>query len=124
MGRGGDDDDDMNMVTTTTIQLPRPPQQNHLQLPWQTAMSISLVRRSKQQSTDDRGEETATITQRPMRDGGGEIQQSASRWGKGDSGWGSGGNNDDGRHDAAANNGLRHNDGGQWVQLRGISGLW
>ena len=39
--------------------------------------SISLVRGSKQQSTDDRGEETATTIQRPMGDGGGEIQQSA-----------------------------------------------
>jgi hypothetical protein len=33
---------------------------------------------AKQQSTDDRGgEETATTVQRPMGDGGGEIQQSA-----------------------------------------------
>ena len=39
--------------------------------------SISLVRGSKQQSTDDRGEETATTIQRPMGDGGGEIKQSA-----------------------------------------------
>ena len=39
--------------------------------------SISLVRGWKQQSTDDRGEETATTIQRPMGDGGGEIQQSA-----------------------------------------------
>ena len=39
--------------------------------------SISLVRGSKQQSTDDRGEEMATTIQRPMGDGGGEIQQSA-----------------------------------------------
>ena len=39
--------------------------------------SISLVRGSKQQSTDDRGEETATTIHRPMGDGGGEIQQSA-----------------------------------------------
>ena len=35
--------------------------------------SISLVRGSKQQSTDDRGEETATTIHRPMGDGGGEI---------------------------------------------------
>jgi hypothetical protein len=39
--------------------------------------SISLVCGSKQQSTDDRGEETATTIHRPMGDGGGEIQQSA-----------------------------------------------
>ena len=39
--------------------------------------SISLVRGLKQQSTDDRGEETATTIQRPMGDGGGEIQQAA-----------------------------------------------
>jgi hypothetical protein len=39
--------------------------------------SISLVRGWKQQSTDDWGEETATTIQRPMEDGGGEIQQSA-----------------------------------------------
>jgi hypothetical protein len=39
--------------------------------------SISLVRGSKQHSTDDRGEETATTIQRPMGDGGGEIQKSA-----------------------------------------------
>ena len=39
--------------------------------------SISLVRGWKQQSTDDQGEETATTIQRPMGDGGGEIQQSA-----------------------------------------------
>ncbi len=45
--------------------------------------SISLVRGSKQQSTDDRGEETATTIQRPMGDGGGEIQQSALKLGGG-----------------------------------------
>jgi hypothetical protein len=39
--------------------------------------SISLVCGSKQQSTDDRGEETVTTIQRPMGDGKGEIQQSA-----------------------------------------------
>ncbi len=33
--------------------------------------SISLVRGSKQQSTDDWGEETATTIQRPMGVGGG-----------------------------------------------------
>jgi hypothetical protein len=50
--------------------------------------SISLVRGSKQQSTDDRGEETATTIQRPMGDGGGEIQQSALIFGGGDGGRG------------------------------------
>ena len=50
--------------------------------------SISLVHRSKQQSTDDRGEETATTMQRPMGDGGGEIQQSAIILGMGDGGRG------------------------------------
>ena len=39
--------------------------------------SISLICGSKQQSTDDRGEETVTTIQRPMGDGKGEIQQSA-----------------------------------------------
>jgi hypothetical protein len=38
--------------------------------------SISLVRGSKQQSTDDRGEESAMTIQQPIGDGGGEIQQS------------------------------------------------
>ena len=46
--------------------------------------SISLVHGSKQQSTDDRGEESATTIQRPMGDGGGEIQQSALILGGGD----------------------------------------
>jgi hypothetical protein len=50
--------------------------------------NISLVRGSKQQSTDDRGEETATTIQRPMGDGGGEIQQSALILGGGDGGRG------------------------------------
>ena len=50
--------------------------------------SISLVRVSKQQSTDDRGEETATTIQRPMGDGGEEIQQSALILGGGDGGRG------------------------------------
>jgi len=50
--------------------------------------SISLVRGSKQQSTDDRGEETATTIQRLMGDGGGEIQQSALILGGGDGGRG------------------------------------
>jgi hypothetical protein len=50
--------------------------------------SISLARGSKQQSTDDRGEETATTIQRPMGDGGGEIQQSALILGAGDGGRG------------------------------------
>ncbi len=49
--------------------------------------SISLVRGSKQ-STDDRGEETATTIQRPMGDGGGEIQQAALMLGGGDGGRG------------------------------------
>jgi len=50
--------------------------------------SISLIRGSKQQSTDDRGEETATTIQRPMGDGGGEIQQAALILGGGNSGRG------------------------------------
>ena len=50
--------------------------------------SISLVRGAKQQSTDDRGEETATTIQRLMGDGGGEIQQSALILGGGDGGRG------------------------------------
>ena len=50
--------------------------------------SISLIRGSKQQSTDDRGEETATTIQRPMGDGGGEIQQSALILGRGEGGRG------------------------------------
>ena len=50
--------------------------------------SISLVRGSKQQSTDNRGEEMATTIQRPMGDGGGEIQQSALILGRGDGGRG------------------------------------
>jgi hypothetical protein len=50
--------------------------------------SISLVRGSKQQSTDNRGEELATTIQRLMGDGGGEIQQSALILGGG--GWWSG----------------------------------
>jgi len=50
--------------------------------------SISLVRGSKQQSTDDQGEEMATTIQRPMGDGGGEIQQSAIILGMGDGGRG------------------------------------
>jgi len=49
---------------------------------------ISLIRGSKQQSTDDRGEETVTTIQRPMGDGGGEIQQSALILGGGDGGRG------------------------------------
>jgi hypothetical protein len=52
------------------------------------AGSISLVHGSKQQSTDDRGEEMATTIQRPMGDGGGEIQQSALILGGGDGGRG------------------------------------
>ncbi len=50
--------------------------------------SISLVRGSKLQSTDDRGEETTTTIQQPMGDGGGEIQQSALILGGGDGGRG------------------------------------
>ena len=50
--------------------------------------SISLVRGSKQQSTDNRGEELATTIQRLMGDGGGEIQQSALILGEGDGGQG------------------------------------
>jgi len=45
--------------------------------------SFSLIRGSKQQSTDDRGEETAATIQRPMGDGGEEIQQSALTLGGG-----------------------------------------
>jgi len=52
--------------------------------------SISLVRESKQQSTDDQGEETARTIQQPMGDGGGEIQQSALILGGGDGGRGLG----------------------------------
>ena len=47
------------------------------------------------------GKETATTTQPPMGDGRGEIKQSASRWGGGDSGWGCGDDDDDGRRGAA-----------------------
>jgi len=50
--------------------------------------SISLVCGWKQQSTDDRGEEMATTIQRPMSDGGGEIQQAALMLGGGDGGRG------------------------------------
>ncbi len=52
--------------------------------------SISLVRGSKQQSTDDQGEETARTIKRQMGDGGGEIQQSALILGGGDGGRGLG----------------------------------
>jgi hypothetical protein len=45
--------------------------------------------------------ETATTTQRPMGDGRGEIQQSASRWGGGDGGRSRGDDDDDGRRGAA-----------------------